>query len=168
MVLAWQLELARLHEPNRAVLLGFFVCVYGVYRVYTFTLHLERHERGKVSGSISNTKPSVFNGPEITMPKDNLHYGGVEHRDVHNAYGMLMHKSTFDGHLLRSKKTDRPFVLSRAFFIGTQQYGAIWTGDNFARWDHMIASVPMLLSLGVSGIPFVGGNLVYWLFNNES
>ena len=23
------------------------------------------------------------------MPKDNLHFGNVEHRDVHNVYGML-------------------------------------------------------------------------------
>ncbi len=35
-------------------------------------------------------EPSVFNGPEVTMPKDCLHYGGFEHRDVHNLYGMLV------------------------------------------------------------------------------
>jgi alpha 1,3-glucosidase len=34
-------------------------------------------------------EPSVFTGPEITMPKDNLHFGNVEHRNIHNAYGML-------------------------------------------------------------------------------
>ncbi|CCO30244.1 alpha 1,3-glucosidase [Rhizoctonia solani AG-1 IB] len=34
-------------------------------------------------------EPSVFNGPEITMQKDNVHYGGWEHRDVHNINGML-------------------------------------------------------------------------------
>jgi alpha 1,3-glucosidase len=34
-------------------------------------------------------EPSVFNGPEITMPKDNIHYGGWEHRDIHNINGML-------------------------------------------------------------------------------
>lgn len=33
-------------------------------------------------------EPSVFNGPEITMPKDCLHYGGWEHRDVHNEYAL--------------------------------------------------------------------------------
>ena len=32
-------------------------------------------------------EPSVFNGPEITMHKDAKHYGGWEHRDVHNIYG---------------------------------------------------------------------------------
>ena len=34
-------------------------------------------------------EPSVFNGPEITMQKDLMHYGGWEHRDVHNLYGFL-------------------------------------------------------------------------------
>lgn len=34
-------------------------------------------------------EPSVFSGPEITMHKDALHYGGFEHRDVHNIYGFL-------------------------------------------------------------------------------
>lgn len=32
-------------------------------------------------------EPSVFNGPEITMPKDCLHHGGWEHRHIHNIYG---------------------------------------------------------------------------------
>lgn len=34
-------------------------------------------------------EPSVFNGPEVTMPKDCLHYGGWEHRHIHNLYGLL-------------------------------------------------------------------------------
>jgi alpha 1,3-glucosidase len=84
---------------------------------------------------------------EITMQKDNLHHGGVEHREVHNVYGALVHKATRDGLVWilltlllffdSSSKTqvgrntppnERPFVLSRAFFIGSQRYGAIWTG----------------------------------------
>ena len=35
-------------------------------------------------------EPSVFSGPEVTMPKDSIHFNGVEHRDVHNVYGMLL------------------------------------------------------------------------------
>ncbi|KAJ3391269.1 hypothetical protein HDU92_009129 [Lobulomyces angularis] len=104
-------------------------------------------------------EPSVFSGPETTMPKDNIHYEGWEHRDVHNVYGMLQQRATFEGHLLRSSNLDRPFVLSRAFFLGTQRYGAIWTGDNFAKWDHMEASVPMLLTIGVSGVTFSGADV---------
>ena len=34
-------------------------------------------------------QPSIFNGPEITLQKDAVHYGGWEHRDVHNINGML-------------------------------------------------------------------------------
>ena len=33
-------------------------------------------------------EPSVFNGPEVTMPKDCKSLAGVEHRDWHNLYGM--------------------------------------------------------------------------------
>jgi len=51
----------------------------------------------------------------------------------------------------------RPFVLSRAFFVGTQKYGAIWTGDNSGTWEHLASSTPMLLSVGFGGIAFCGG-----------
>lgn len=54
---------------------------------------------------------------------------------------------------------DRPFVLSRAFFAGTQRAGPIWTGDNTAEWGHLQASIPMLLSLGVTGLPFAGADV---------
>jgi alpha 1,3-glucosidase len=110
-------------------------------------------------------EPSVFTGPEITMPKDVLHFGDVEHRDVHNAYGMLFHRSTFEGHLLRSEGKDRPFILSRAFFIGTQRYGCIWTGDNTGDWKHLEASIPMLLSIGISGITNAGADVGGFFYN---
>lgn len=32
-------------------------------------------------------EPSVFGGPEQTMPKDAVHHGGWEHRELHNLYG---------------------------------------------------------------------------------
>lgn len=34
-------------------------------------------------------EPSVFNGPEISVPRDTVHQGGWENRDVHNINGML-------------------------------------------------------------------------------
>ena len=34
---------------------------------------------------------------QITMHKDNLHVGNVEHRDVHNVYGYFYHMATADG-----------------------------------------------------------------------
>jgi alpha 1,3-glucosidase len=109
-------------------------------------------------------EPSVFNGPEITMQKDNIHFNNTEHRDVHNIYGYLYHKATADGLVYRGekssvKKSDRPFVLSRAFFSGTQRVGPIWTGDNTADWDHLRVSIPMCLTLGVSGLTFSGADV---------
>lgn len=138
-----------------------------------FSWFTEQYKFDKYKGSTEYlytwndmNEPSVFSGPETTMPKDNLHYGNVEHRDVHNVYGELYHKATFEAHLVRNKSKDiRPFILSRAFFIGSQRYGAIWTGDNDAKWDHLKASLPMLLSIGVSGLPFCGAD-IGGFFNN--
>ena len=122
-------------------------------------------------------EPSVFNGPEITMPKDALHLSGtVEHREVHNVYGMMYHAATAEGLNQRgrtgtdSKRNldgDRPFVLSRAFFAGSQRYGAVWTGDNKANWEHLRLSIPMLLSISVSGIPHAGADVGGFFGNPE-
>ena len=70
-----------------------------------------------------SSKVSVFNGPEITIHKDAVHHGGWENRDVHNLYGFYNQMSTYYGLKRRSNDQERPFVLSRAFFAGTQRYG---------------------------------------------
>jgi alpha 1,3-glucosidase len=102
-------------------------------------------------------EPSVFNGPEVTMPKDCLHDNGlVEHREVHNQYGFYQQMATEKG---QADRGGRPFVLSRSFFAGSQRYGAIWTGDNMATWEHHESTVPMLLALGTGGIVFSGADV---------
>ena len=58
------------------------------------------------------------------MDKHNLHVGGVEHRELHNMNGLLFHNATAAGMVARGNSiygpsSDRPFVLSRAFFAGT-------------------------------------------------
>lgn len=79
-------------------------------------------------------EPSVFSGPELTMPKDCLHEGNWEHRDIHNLYGFYQHMSTYHGLKHRENIThQRPFVLTRSFFAGSQRFGAMWTGDNAAN-----------------------------------
>lgn len=93
---------------------------------------------------------------QVTMPRDGLHHGGVEHREVHNAYGYYFHMATSDGLVKRGDGNDRPFVLSRAFFAGSQRFGAVWTGDNTAEWEHLRVSIPMILSLGLTGMSFSG------------
>ncbi|GBG76832.1 hypothetical protein CBR_g23048 [Chara braunii] len=104
-------------------------------------------------------EPSVFNGPEISLPRDALHHGGFEHREVHNAYGMYFHMASYEGLLRRGGYKERAFVLSRAFFAGSQRVGAVWTGDNAAQWDHLAKSIPMVLTLGLSGLAFSGADV---------
>jgi alpha 1,3-glucosidase len=111
-------------------------------------------------------EPSVFSGPEITMPKDNLHHGGVEHRDIHNQYGFYMTKATREGHLT-ARPDQRPFILSRSFFAGSQRDVAVWTGDNMAKWEHLYAAQPMLLTLSLSGIVFCGADVGGFFYNPE-
>uniref|UniRef100_A0A6I8N9D2 Neutral alpha-glucosidase AB n=2 Tax=Ornithorhynchus anatinus TaxID=9258 RepID=A0A6I8N9D2_ORNAN len=112
-------------------------------------------------------EPSVFNGPEVTMLKDARHHGGWEHRDLHNVYGFYVHMATAEGLVQRSGGLERPFVLSRAFFAGSQRFGAVWTGDNTAEWDHLKISVPMCLSLGLVGISFCGADVGGFFRNPE-
>lgn len=108
-------------------------------------------------------EPAVFRGPDGTMPEDNQHKGGDglapgPHRQYHNVYGLLMTRATKEG-VLRSTPGKRPFVLTRSNFLGGQRYAATWTGDNFSSESHMKASVPMSLTLGLSGQPFNGPDL---------
>jgi len=130
-----------------------------------------RYSLANYQGSTENlyiwndmNEPSVFNGPEVTMPKDCLHHGGLEHRDIHNQFGHLMLMASYRGLLLRSgeqepAKYKRPFILTRSGFAGSQRYAAIWTGDNAAEWSHLAISLPMCLSLAVSGFSFCGADV---------
>ncbi|KAF2646628.1 hypothetical protein P280DRAFT_544956 [Massarina eburnea CBS 473.64] len=126
-------------------------------------------------GTLPNTfiwndmnEPSVFNGPETTMPKDNIHFGGWEHRDVHNINGMTFHNATYEALIERKKgEARRPFALTRSFYAGSQRVGAMWTGDNLAEWTHLEASIPMVLNQGISGFPF-GGADVGGFFGNPT
>jgi mannosyl-oligosaccharide alpha-1,3-glucosidase len=106
-------------------------------------------------------EPSVFNGPEVSMQKDLRNLKGEEHREWHNLYGMLFHRATAEGQIRRNKPNQdvRPFVLSRSFFAGSQKYGAIWTGDNTAEWEHLVVAAPMLLNLNTAALSFVGADV---------
>ena len=113
-------------------------------------------------------EPSVFNGPETTMPKDNLHHGNWEHRDVHNLNGMTFHNATYQALLSRKKgELRRPFILTRSYYAGSQRLGAMWTGDNQASWDHLAASFPMILNNGIAGYPFAGADVGGFFGNPE-
>jgi alpha 1,3-glucosidase len=110
-------------------------------------------------------EPSVFNGPEVSMPKDATNLKGVEHREWHNLYGIYMQMATALGLTMRSPGLTveapplRPFVLTRSFWAGSQRYGAMWTGDNKADWSHLQIAAPMLLSINLGGLSFAGADV---------
>lgn len=111
-------------------------------------------------------EPAVFGGvgPGKTMPGDNQHQadrdlGGPDAHDrYHNIYGMQMARGTVEG-ILGARPRVRPFVLTRANFLGGQRYAATWTGDNRSDWRHLAWSIPMALNLGLSGQPFAGPDI---------
>lgn len=76
--------------------------------------------------------------------------------------------ATAEGLIQRSQGKERPFVLSRSFFAGSQKYGAVWTGDNTAEWSYLKISIPMLLTLSVSGISFCGADVGGFIGNPEA
>jgi len=105
--------------------------------------------------------PVLVHDPMKTFPLDNRHAGdGLPgtHVRYHNVYGMQMARATFEG-LQKLRPAQRPFVLTRAGYAGVQRYSAVWTGDNDATWDHLALSIPMLSSLSISGVPFVGADI---------
>lgn len=118
-------------------------------------------------------EPAIFDVASKTMPEDNQHRGGLyssgpgiepvkvtagDHARFHNVYGMLMAQGTFEG-ILATNPERRPFVLTRAGYIGSQRYAATWTGDNSATWVDLENSIPMSLQLGLSGQPFGGPDI---------
>lgn len=106
-------------------------------------------------------EPAVFDTPTGTMPLDVRHDNEgspTDHREIHNVYGMLMTRATYEG-LMKLRPNERPFVLSRASYAGGQRYSALWPGDNTSNWSHLRNSIPILLGMGMSGFPFVGSDI---------
>jgi alpha-glucosidase len=106
-------------------------------------------------------EPSVFVAPAVTMPLDlvfNNEGQPADHREIHNVYGQLMSRATFEG-VSRLRPNERAFVLTRASFAGGQRFAAVWPGDNTADWSSLRQSVSTLLGMGLSGFSFVGSDI---------
>lgn len=107
------------------------------------------------TGTVPDLVPADGDGRATTMA------------EVHNAYGLFEAKATYEG-LLRARPGERPFVLSRAAFAGQQRWSAVWTGDAPSTWTTLGMTLPQLLHLGVSGIPFAGSDVGGYSGRDES
>ena len=99
-------------------------------------------------------EPASFSGPlpdDVMFDNDGR---AVTHKEIHNVYGHMMDKATFEG--IKATTNKRPFVVTRACYAGTQKYATVWTGDNQSTWEHLRMSIPMLMNLGLSGFAFCG------------
>jgi alpha-glucosidase len=109
-------------------------------------------------------EPAVFDVPGKTMPDSNHHdadpdLGGPgSHATFHNVYGMLMVRASREG-MAAARPDRRPFILTRANFLGGQRYAATWTGDNRSDWHHLRWSIATTINLGLSGQPLSGPDI---------
>ncbi len=111
-------------------------------------------------------EPSVFDGPDGTMPLDIVHHvasddfapRSASHAEIHNVYGMENIRATYDG-LLGLRPDERPFVMTRASYAGGQRYAVTWTGDNSSTWDHLKLSIHQLINLGLSGFSWAAADV---------
>ncbi len=106
-------------------------------------------------------EPAVMEVPSKTAPLDTRHdYDGhpCTHRKAHNVYGMLMVRATYEG-VKKYVYPQRPFVITRAAFAGTQRYASTWTGDNVATWEHLWIANVQMQRMCLSGYSFVGSDI---------
>jgi alpha-glucosidase len=80
------------------------------------------------------------------------------HAEAHNLYGMLMAQAGFDG-LKKLDPNTRPWIFTRAGWAGMQRYAWSWTGDTDSSWVTLRMTVPQIIGLGLSGMPFTGPDI---------
>ncbi len=107
-------------------------------------------------------EPAILGGrdfpDDVRFAYEDRGDGPTDHREAHNVYGLLMAQATHNG--LRAVRPDeRPFLLTRACFSGSQRYAAAWTGDNVSSWEHLLLSLQICQSLSLSGLGFCGPDI---------
>jgi len=106
-------------------------------------------------------EPALFEIEGKSFPDDVRHdFDGhpCSHRKAHNVYGMQMARATYKG-LKRFLKNQRPVVITRSAYAGTQRYSAAWTGDNIASWEHLWLANVQIQRMATSGFSFTGSDI---------
>lgn len=91
-------------------------------------------------------------------PDDIIHVNG-RGDEVHNLYGHVWAQTIFDGYA-KDFPTQRPVILMRSGFIGSQRYGLIpWSGDVNRSWGGLKPQVEIALSMSLQGLAYMHSDL---------
>jgi alpha-glucosidase (family GH31 glycosyl hydrolase) len=101
------------------------------------------------------TKPQDFIFTK-TMRMDALHHGGILENNVHNTFGFLESKATYN---FLKTIDDLTFIVTRSSFYGSGRYTAHWTGDNGATFEFLAVSIPGIINSGIYGLPMTGADI---------
>lgn len=95
--------------------------------------------------------------PEV-HPAAMLHETGTAD-EVHNIYGHEWAKMIFDGYR-RDFPDQRPFILMRAGYSGSQRFGLIpWSGDVSRSWGGLQSQPEIALQMGMQGLAYMHSDL---------
>ncbi|MEW5859925.1 MAG: glycoside hydrolase family 31 protein [Cyanobacteriota bacterium] len=107
-------------------------------------------------------EPGVFTlRGDATLPrptKHSLEGRGGTHVEAHNIYGLLQAQAGYEA-LCEYKPETRPFIVSRSGWAGLQRYAWTWTGDVETSWKGLRQTLPTVLGMGLSGIPYTGPDI---------
>ena len=102
--------------------------------------------------------------PEV-HPSDLLHATGTAD-EVHNIYGHNWAKLIFEGYQ-KDFPNQRPFILMRAGYSGSQHYGLIpWSGDVNRSWGGLQSQMEIALQMGMQGLAYMHSDLGGFAGNN--
>jgi oligosaccharide 4-alpha-D-glucosyltransferase len=94
--------------------------------------------------------------PEV-HPNDTIHSAGSG-LSLHNAYGHNWAKLLYERMSARSDQ--RPFIMMRSGFLGSQRYGMIpWTGDVDRSWGGLSGQVELALQMSAMGLAYIHSDL---------
>lgn len=95
--------------------------------------------------------------PEV-HPDGLIHSAGVA-QEVHNIYGHAWARLIAEGYA-RDFPNERPLILMRAGFVGSQRYGMIpWSGDVERSWGGLSSQVEIALQMSLQGLAYMHSDL---------
>lgn len=96
-------------------------------------------------------EPEVFPSQAITV--------GGKADEVHNIYGHNWAKLIADGYA-KDFSSQRPFILMRAGYSGSQRLGMIpWSGDVSRSWGGLQSQMEISLQMGMQGLAYMHSDL---------